>query len=549
MWSNNLRQRRKKLYRIHTYAIVLTVIAMFLLLAPFYSASAQGGLKPTCRNIEYVTKDFCCYGDELIPKRGEERCLEQTYPKIYLPPPIDGSYSLQDIFHGVGPFSTVNAISGLILYIFALSISLVGLIAFAALIFTGVQFLMSGGRPLVRAQLKRRLSNIVLGAALLFGVVIILNVINPDLTKLKVPSITGEGLSFSWPGVNQIDLDTLQYGGVVLYESADPAMDGGTLRSEVVLNDIENFNNANWVRNGGLLLEGLSAIAILGDCTITVFENAGFSGASYTIAGPITGIYSDPGMGFPNDKISSLRFKNKDCLGNSIRAYRDEFYIRDSKDFILDDDNLSGDWLLPGPPDGGANDEISSIKFARESFGDFIVTLCQNRNKGGLCVSTTLSDEDFRADDSPVPEALNNEISSIYLGGGGENRQAGVLLYENSDYGGVSELFIKTDANIDNDNSLEGLLAGGQVTSAIKILGEYIVHLWDDENFAGDVFTIDNSSGSPVFSGDVILPPRTSESDYYINNIVQIPNLDDFARPGGGDWNDRIRSIEIIAPD
>ncbi|MFY9457546.1 MAG: hypothetical protein WAP23_01265, partial [Candidatus Spechtbacterales bacterium] len=156
---------------------------------------------------------------------GLARELENQYPKIPLPDlqqvGFDGGYSLNDIAEGIKkPFDTINPLSGLIYYFFTFSVVIVGIIAFGAIIYTGVMFMTSGARPALRAEAQKRLRNVIFGLALLLGSVILLNTINPELTILNVPPVSWQVSKFEWPSVSGstvIDLDSLRYGGVVLF--------------------------------------------------------------------------------------------------------------------------------------------------------------------------------------------------------------------------------------------------------------------------------------------------------------------------------------------
>ena len=134
-------------------------------------------------------------------------CLENQYPKIPLPKIGDtslfdkGPYSLNDIAEKVKtPFNTIDPLSGLIYYLFAFSVSVVGIIAFGAIIYAGVMLMMSGARPQLRMDAKNKIRNVILGIALLLGSVILLNTINPELSIINVPGADkGSGLKFDLP--------------------------------------------------------------------------------------------------------------------------------------------------------------------------------------------------------------------------------------------------------------------------------------------------------------------------------------------------------------
>ncbi len=139
--------------------------------------------------------------------RKDALCLENQYPKIPLPKMGNtslfdkGPYSLNDIAEKVKtPFNTVDPLSGLIYYLFTFSVSVVGIIAFGAIIYAGVMLMMSGARPQLRMDAKNKIRNVILGIALLLGSVILLNTINPELSIINVPGADkGSGLKFDLP--------------------------------------------------------------------------------------------------------------------------------------------------------------------------------------------------------------------------------------------------------------------------------------------------------------------------------------------------------------
>ena len=158
--------------------VAVFVIALFISLPQTSDAGSH------CEAARNRTKD----GPRVL-------CLEQQYPKIPLPavPGIDniaGNFSLNDIAERAAPFDTINPLSGLIFYLFTFAVSIVGIVAFGAIIYAGVMLMMSGARPQLRMDAKNRLRNVILGIALLLGSVIILNTINPELSLIPAPPIT-----------------------------------------------------------------------------------------------------------------------------------------------------------------------------------------------------------------------------------------------------------------------------------------------------------------------------------------------------------------------
>jgi hypothetical protein len=89
-----------------------------------------------------------------------------------------------------GPYSVassgpIGAIGNF--YQFALMIA--GLLAFGSIIWAGIQYAMSSGNPGKQGDARDQITQAFLGILLLVGAYLILNVINPDLTVLKLPTL------------------------------------------------------------------------------------------------------------------------------------------------------------------------------------------------------------------------------------------------------------------------------------------------------------------------------------------------------------------------
>lgn len=106
---------------------------------------------------------------------AEDRPLEIIYPE----------------FPGMEPAPTVVA-TGLpeyVKYIFQLSIIIIGFIIFAALMKSGIQYLVSTGDPVKMADSREGIFSALLGVIILLSAFIIFNSINPQLTILKLPEV------------------------------------------------------------------------------------------------------------------------------------------------------------------------------------------------------------------------------------------------------------------------------------------------------------------------------------------------------------------------
>lgn len=116
-----------------------------------------------------------------------------------------------------------TTLSGLVAYLYGWMIAIGGLAAFSVIVFAGVQYLTSAGDPGKTKGAKDKITSAVGGLLLLLSTVLILNVINPELTILTSPSFTPDSQT----------LDAIDFGdepnisapceNVTIRSSSDPA--------------------------------------------------------------------------------------------------------------------------------------------------------------------------------------------------------------------------------------------------------------------------------------------------------------------------------------
>jgi hypothetical protein len=73
-------------------------------------------------------------------------------------------------------------------YQFALLIS--GLLAFGAIVYGGIKYILAAGNPSGQTEGREWIKSALLGLLLLLGAYLVLNTINPNLTKLSLPGLT-----------------------------------------------------------------------------------------------------------------------------------------------------------------------------------------------------------------------------------------------------------------------------------------------------------------------------------------------------------------------
>ena len=82
--------------------------------------------------------------------------------------------------------ATIQDLGGLIAYLFALGIWVVGLAIFIQFLRAGIEWLLAGPSITTVQSAKNKMKNALLGFMLLLAAYLILNVINPDLVNQDV---------------------------------------------------------------------------------------------------------------------------------------------------------------------------------------------------------------------------------------------------------------------------------------------------------------------------------------------------------------------------
>lgn len=517
------------------------------------------------------------------------RVLEYDYPKI--PLPGFGNVSLNDIQQGI---EGKDPLGSLILYLYTFSVMLVGLIAFGVIIMAGFKFLTSGANPGLRKQAKDQLQAALLGIVILLSSWLILNTINPELVLLHkpgeapgdvlAPDIRGQigDLVEENPFEVSIDVKTLRYGGVVLYN--DVEMDGRAgsvdheFRSSTVFADVPHFNNGLWTGE-----DLLSGIRIFGNCKVRLFNNQYYGDTEnwWDIIGPAAvrrlqdADASNPGISTPNiqlgdNVISSIKITDNSCLGESITAY--ETGENDSSTppdpprggtvpFIYNIEDLTGetdmDIFRKKTPVLRVNDGIGAIMLNKAvSIPGLDVVICTKKEWRDCHES--FSESVGNLNDNPTRgfegSKWDNSISSISLAGSGKNRQAGVILYNKDNFRGISEIFITSDKALYSNNYNNNFISRGgwEYASSLIIIGEYHVTLYSGPDFGGQYqwMEINNAANPPTAK----LSTASGEVETIVlsrsGGVLKIPKLNRFKFPNDDDtWNDdKVQSIKLQIP-
>jgi hypothetical protein len=125
------------------------------------------------------------------------------------------------------PENVATGLPDYIKYIFQLSIIITGFVIFAALVYSGIQYLVSTGDPAKLTDSREGIFSAFLGAIILLSAYIIFNTINPQLTILKLPPVGPlEGVVV--PGVYICNYTVPNIGDILnkyLTEKGDPQIE------------------------------------------------------------------------------------------------------------------------------------------------------------------------------------------------------------------------------------------------------------------------------------------------------------------------------------
>lgn len=136
------------------------------------------------------------------------------------------------------PVTYLNAI-----YLYVVGIS--GVFALLIMVYSGVEYILSAGRPALQEAARHRITRTIFGLLLLFSAVLILNVIDPDLKKIEllnvesVKKISQEGAAYSGTYCKEL-LDDIQQKKQLLTNSAKP---DSVDKSQLTNKDVESLQD------------------------------------------------------------------------------------------------------------------------------------------------------------------------------------------------------------------------------------------------------------------------------------------------------------------
>jgi len=82
-----------------------------------------------------------------------------------------------------------TTLAEMVKYFYEWGVTIGGLVAFLALVMAGFQYMTSAGDPSKMKDATEKIKSAILGLVLLLGSYLVLNLINPELTTLRMPSL------------------------------------------------------------------------------------------------------------------------------------------------------------------------------------------------------------------------------------------------------------------------------------------------------------------------------------------------------------------------
>lgn len=91
---------------------------------------------------------------------------------------------------GSNAYPTSTGPGGFIANFYQFALMIGGILAFGVIVYGGVRYMASAGNPSGQSDAKEWIEAALLGLLLLVGAYFVLNVVNPQLTNLNLPSLT-----------------------------------------------------------------------------------------------------------------------------------------------------------------------------------------------------------------------------------------------------------------------------------------------------------------------------------------------------------------------
>ena len=202
-----------------------------------------------------------------------------------------------------GTVLTGKSLTNLIQYLYEWGIGLGGFAAFIALIIAGFQYLTSVGNAGKMKDAMDRIKSAGLGLVLLFGSFLILNIINPQLTELKIPTTpSGSG------GLNSIL--------PVEVKSSDNTCTGATLYSGINYDQSKKYTPDIGLKETSFSPKReIGSVIMKGNCQLILYQLSSCTETADSGSTPLAGNTPNVGLAsggvtlFGCAKLNDLSFK------------------------------------------------------------------------------------------------------------------------------------------------------------------------------------------------------------------------------------------------
>lgn len=339
------------------------------------------------------------------------------------------------------PMTVKTSLPAYILYIFYFSLAISGFIAFAVFVYGGFSYLTSAGAPGVMSDARGRMLSSILGMVILFSAFLILNTLNPQLITLNAPGIRANY------GVYLIDSNRTQK--MVTQNLADIEAEF----PDFIPSSISFFG------------------AIPGQLEAIVYSGINYQGNQQTL--------SAEGV-LPFSPIRSIELNYKMpgvyLCEQPLKPANDGRWVCDGKSVVY---QSTSDSL------GDFNDKARAVFFYNPQGGaPYGAVLHEHAGRQGEC---SVFDQDTVDLGGSV---INSRASSITVFRVEQQPSGrGVTLYEKRDFTGKPSGPYNTSIKKALPEMKDSL--NNDLTTSIKIEGNYLAVLFDNDNFTGkcEVFT------------------------------------------------------------
>lgn len=420
-------------------------------------------------------------------------------------------------------------------YEFALAIS--ALLAFGMIIWGGILWLLSAARPTMQIEAKKKITGAITGVALLLGIFIILNTVNPQLTVLR---------------------DIGEQTAVTICQNTSFAGD-----CRQVFKNSKCTSDDNCWRDPALGFNQINSLKNPQNIHVLLYENTDFknlSGQPYPCAEAYKEISNLPGAS--NDVANAQYYK---CGGNPIKSAQlkkeDVVMVYENIDFSGQHRALKN--AVANTSD--ANLDLNPVASGFQTFwgtplifnsveipAGFRVSLYSNTGMRDRCAVLVRSHDNLTVDINSQNEFLNGTkdeyyekfkcqdptkgIKSILIAQGATTQIGVVSLFDKSGYDGVSRE-VSSDSPLINMKALS-LRVNTQKACGLDPSCEVYAVLFERPDFFGKCGVYNQSQSSINVNVGSLMVIQAAKSGGVITDAIRLFDLVNLneSDPSKPDW-------------